>query len=136
MRAVLYGASNLSNESGNEEDRTKIIAACGLRPNDMRIIIHYSFVGELDRMARDDVGFGKCIFVQRHQRMLASMLHQTLPTDGDPGIVLTSELCSSTPVYTSRNRDATQPSIPVKRHRSKNSVVELYSISLPSAKRC
>jgi hypothetical protein len=67
-------------------------------------------------MARNDSNFDECISaVQLHQRMLSTMLHQTLPDGDDPGIMLISNDSFSTPVYISLSDDFRQASIPIKR---------------------
>ena len=76
-----------------------------------------ALIGELKRMAKADPNYDVCISaVQLHQRLLASMLHQSLPKE-DPGVMITSIHRFSTPVYISLSRDHHQPSIPLKRFR-------------------
>jgi hypothetical protein len=69
-------------------------------------------------MALHDPDFENCISAaQLHQGLLQSMLHQTLPNDGDPGTFVTSRHRFSTPVYITLNSHYSQPSIPLKRFR-------------------
>jgi hypothetical protein len=77
-----------------------------------------ALIGELKRVALHDPDFENCISAaQLHQGLLQSMLHQTLPNDGDPGTFVTSRHRFSTPVYITLNSNYSQPSIPLKRFR-------------------
>ena len=111
------GASNLSNDyASHQGGRTEIIAASGYDQTTYGQSFTTALIGELKRMKRDDPSHEKRMsVVQLHQRMLASMLHQTMPVNSDPGIVVTSNHRFSTPVYISLTSDFRQPSIPLKR---------------------
>jgi len=71
-------------------------------------------------MAKSDPDNEKCMSAaQLHQRLLASMLHQSLPKEEDPGVMVTSIHRFSTPVYISLSKDYNKPSIPLKRFRDR-----------------
>ncbi|KAE9378652.1 hypothetical protein N431DRAFT_459986 [Stipitochalara longipes BDJ] len=113
------GTSNLSNEyASNRESRTEVIAASGYDQITRGQSFTTALIGELKRMANSDINFTECMSAaQLHQRLLTSMLHQTLPKEDDPGIVLTTNCLFSTPVYISLSNDYKKPSIPIKRFR-------------------
>jgi hypothetical protein len=80
-------------------------------------------------MAKTDPEYEKCMSAaQLHQRLLASMLHQSLPKEEDPGVMVTSIHRFSTPVYISLSKDHNMPSIPLKRFRDR----PLEPLSVPS----
>ncbi|PMD37052.1 hypothetical protein L207DRAFT_586728 [Hyaloscypha variabilis F] len=124
------GASNhVSELNSNQGGRTEIIVASGFDQNTSGQSFTTALIGELRRMAKTDPEYEKCMSAaQLHQRLLASMLHQSLPKEEDPGVMVTSIHRFSTPVYISLSKDHNMPSIPLKRFRDR----PLEPLSVPS----